>query len=112
VLEVVALGPAIFAAAGPSFFTTREFANSPDRKGDIRFAEVFGTTITMTLAISAGLLVEGQEMDWAPVVAGLLISGTMIGMYEYALAHPRAGSSMTNPQQPAVPDYGGLNLAA
>lgn len=92
VLEIAALGPAIFAAAGPSFFTVRQFTHTPEGRADIRFAEVFGTTLTLSLGVGASLLLPGT--DYTPIVAAVIISGIMVGMYEYALHNPRNGTDM------------------
>lgn len=105
-LEVAALGPAIFAAFGPSFFTVRTFAGDPEGMHDIRVAEIMGTIMTMALGVGAGLAVDDVTgLDPYPLLAAVGVSMVMVGMYEYALRHPhKNGKDMRDgAAQPAQP---------
>ena len=103
-LEVAALGPAIFAAFGPSFFTVRTFAGDAEGVRDIRVAEVMGTVMTLTLGVGAGWAVEDVPgIDPYPILAAVGVSVVMVGMYEYALRHPHANSrDMAAPAAPGI----------
>lgn len=89
-LEIVALGPAIFAAANPSFFTARQFAHTPEGRKDIRTGELIGTVLTMTLGVGATLVLSDTERTTlVPLFTAGAVCAVMVGMYEYALHHPR-----------------------
>jgi hypothetical protein len=89
-LEVSALGPALFAAANPSFFTTRTFAHTPEGIKDIRIGEGIGTVLTLTLGIGATLAIsEPDNWTFTPLLASIGVCVVMVGMYEYGLRHPR-----------------------
>ena len=104
-LEVAALGPAIFAAVNPSFFTVRQFSASQESAHDIRIGEVIGGGLVLLLGFGASLSIETSNggKDWWPFIISLLETGLMVTMYEYALRSPRKGKTDIVTQQPVPP---------
>jgi hypothetical protein len=105
---VVAIGPALYSAFGPSVFTMREFAGGKEQKADIRFAEVAGGVLTIVTGFALAAITPGP-WEWAPVVAALIMAGLMTVVYESALRHPR-GNVMNKNATMSMPSLGGMKI--
>jgi len=86
---VVEAAASIYAAFCPSWFTTRSpfFHEQSARAGNvqsIRQGWIAATALTIPTGIAASFLVN----SWLPLFGSLVISGVMIGGYEYSIAHP------------------------
>lgn len=77
-----------YSAYLPSMFTIRTFGGDPDTVKDIRQGEALGTAFSLIL----GLVVSKIVKSPFPFFAAILVSATMVGVYEYALRTPHASS--------------------
>jgi hypothetical protein len=104
---VLEASASLYAAFCPSWFTVRSefFNDQKGREGNvkaIRQGELAATALTIPTGYATSILVG----SWLPLVGAMLVSGLMVGGYEYSIRHPSVGTPTDPPGWMRAMDWG------
>lgn len=76
--------PNVYSGVLPSWFTIATFSDDPEKLKALRYAEGFGTVISLGLGLAASSIANTP----APFIATAIMAGILIVGYEYHIRNP------------------------
>lgn len=104
-LQVMAIAPALYAVFVPGFFDLRQQDLTADEKAGART----GLYAASALTVGLGAAIALTDDDPVPFVAGAILAGVMVGLFEFSFKHQ---SDSTTAKIVAYPENEGSRMSA